>query len=152
MADLTVNQAHESDLDKLLPLVAAYHEFESVGTSEEFRREAVSRLLRDSALGEILRIERDGALVGYIALCFGYSIEFGGRDAFVDELYLVPDERGRGTGSLVLAHAQDHLRKRGFAAVHLEVALTNDRAKALYRKCGFEGREKYHLMSAYLQE
>ena len=30
-------------------------------------------------------------IVGYIALGYGYAIEFAGRDAFIDEFYILPE-------------------------------------------------------------
>ena len=42
-----------------------------------------------------IRLEAAGKAVGYAAVTFGYSLEFGGRDAFLDEFFLsetVPEE------------------------------------------------------------
>jgi len=37
----------------------------------------------------------DGQAAGYAATCSGFSIEFGGRDAFIDELHIAPGHRAR---------------------------------------------------------
>jgi ribosomal protein S18 acetylase RimI-like enzyme len=58
--------------------------------------------------------------VGYVVITLGYSIEYGGRDGFIDDLYLVP-EPALGIGTL-----------------HLEVETGNDYASRLYRRAGFE--------------
>jgi GNAT superfamily N-acetyltransferase len=34
--------------------------------------------------------------LGYIVLAFGFSFETGGRNAFIDELYVAPEHRGKG--------------------------------------------------------
>ena len=90
------------DLDGLVPLVRAYHEFEHVVLSDAQRVAALKPLLTDASLGRIWLIRMRGCLVGYIAVCFGYSIEFIGKDAFVDEFFIEPGWRGRGIGSKVL--------------------------------------------------
>lgn len=143
--------ADEARLAELLPLVRAYHAFDGIDMSDAQRAEAVAPLLpADSPLGRIWLIETGGRTVGYVALCLGYSIEFRGRDAFVDELYLVEQARGQGLGSRVLERVRAEARGMGIAALHLEVARDNARARALYEKWGFRTREQFTLMSCSL--
>ena len=111
------------------------------------RRAAVTRLLETPALGGIWLVLEGDALAGYIALCIGFSIEFGGHDGFVDEFYLAPEYRGRGGGRHALQALIPLAAERGVNALHLEVARDNAPARALYARCGFIAREKYVLMS-----
>jgi ribosomal protein S18 acetylase RimI-like enzyme len=114
-------------------------------------------LLRDPSLGRVWIIlantdetykhektERE-LPVGYIVLCFGYSLEWLGRDAFVDEFYLRPDYRGRGWGRTTMAFLEDAARKLNVTALHLEVMHHNTNALELYRKLGFEGHKSSFL-------
>lgn len=140
--------ANDFHVAALLPLVRAYHEFEQIGLSEQQRRDAVLPLLGlDSQAGRIWLIFTSQKVVGYVALCFGYSIEFGGRDAFIDELFLVESARGQGIGKQVLDFVIRQATSLNIAALHLEVAHTNDRAKRLYSQAGFSARDRYHLMT-----
>ncbi|MGR8920588.1 MAG: N-acetyltransferase family protein [Gammaproteobacteria bacterium] len=145
--DWTLREATPADAATLLPLVTAYHDFEQFDTTPAAREAAVRRLLDEPALGGIWLVLADGHVAGYLALCLGFSIEFGGHDAFVDEFYLAPEFRGRGGGSFALAAVREAARGRGVAALHLEVARDNARARALYRKVGFVAREKYVIMT-----
>jgi GNAT superfamily N-acetyltransferase len=143
--------ADASRLDVLLPLVRGYHEFEHVSMSDADRAAAIAPLLEPgSPLGCIWLIRAGGEAVGYVALCFGYSIEFRGRDSFVDEFFLVESARGRGLGSRVLEQVKAEARALGIAALHLEVARDNARARQLYEKWGFGAREQFTLMSCSL--
>lgn len=142
--------AGPAQLDELLPLVAAYHAFEEVETSAEQRRHSVGKLLRDKNLGEIWLVRKMDRLIGYIAVCYSYSIEFGGRDGFIDEFYVDASERGMGIGGRVLKEIAALLRARGIVAVHLEVDGGNGRARAAYARAGFSARDKYHVMSLVL--
>ena len=148
--DITLELVAPHQLEELLPLVAAYHAFEEVDSSPEKRRSSVSYLLKDNSLGEIWLIRKLDSLIGYIAVCYSYSIEFGGRDAFVDEFYVEAAERGKGIGSKVLAEVSALLRERDIVALHLEVDGTNERAKSTYARAGFSSRDKYHVMSLVL--
>jgi ribosomal protein S18 acetylase RimI-like enzyme len=150
MTSLELTLARPADLELILPMVEGYHEFEKIDSSAAQRESAVARLLADTDLGAIWTIRADGALCGYIALCRGFSIEFDGFDAFVDEFYLLPGFRGKGIGKLVLEEIKSLARRLDINALHLEVARDNERARRLYRAAGFEAREKYLLMSARL--
>ena len=148
--EITLELAGPAQLEELLPLVAAYHAFEEVETSAEQRRNSASKLLGDKKLGEIWLVRNLDKLIGYIAVCYSYSIEFGGRDAFIDEFYVEAAERGKGIGGRVLKEIAKLLRVRGIVAVQLEVDGQNERARAAYARAGFSSRDKYHVMSLAL--
>jgi GNAT superfamily N-acetyltransferase len=150
--DIALELTGPPQLEELLPLVAAYHAFEEVETSAEQRRDSVARLLQDKSLGEIWLVRKLGGPVGYIAICYSYSIEFGGRDAFIDEFYVAAAERGKGIGGMVLKEIASLLRVRGIVAVHLEVDGQNERARAAFARAGFSSRDKYRVMSLALAQ
>ena len=143
--------ATEPDLPVLLPLVADYHRFEAVDSSAAGRESALRRLLAAPEFGAVWLVQVEGSTAGYIALCRGFSIEFDGFDAFIDEFFLLPEYRGRGVGGRVLELIRDEARRLDINALHLEVARDNDAARRLYRRAGFEAREKYVLMTALLE-
>ncbi|HEX9853517.1 MAG TPA: GNAT family N-acetyltransferase [Woeseiaceae bacterium] len=145
-----IRQATIRHIDDLLPLVSAYHEFEGVAQDAETRRKAISTLLIAPELGPVWLIHHAGKLAGYIAICLGYSIEFGGRDAFVDEFFLLEPFRGKGIGLEVLGRVIEALRNDGVKALHLQVGQSNERARAMYEAAGFVLRDQYHLMSCEL--
>ena len=146
--DVELHLASINELDVILPLVRDYHAFERLDTTDAQRESAVRGLLEQPQFGRIWLIRCDGALAGYIALCRGYSLEFSGFDAFIDELFLGAEYRGRGVGARVLCAIKVEARKHDINALHLEVARDNLPARKLYASVGFESREKYVLMSA----
>lgn len=130
--------AGPSDETTLLGLARAFYTEDGDALSRP-SEQAVSRLLRDRSLGLAFKIVRQDRVVGYAVLCFGFSIEWGGRDAFVDDLYVEPGERGRGLGKHTIEHLVAAARRAGCAALHLEVKSGN-RAQGLYRRLGFADR------------
>ena len=147
---IRLREAGPADLEALLPLVCDYHAFEEFDLSDAEREAVLQPLLDEPSLGQVWLLECGPEAVGYVALCFGYSIEFQGRDAFIDELYIRPAWRGRGLGRLALEEACRRARDAGVRALHLEVANDNDRALRLYAALGFEDRPRFHLMSRKL--
>jgi len=148
--------ATEFDAEILLPFMRDYYAFDGHAFDEQKARAALIALLRDPNLGRVWLIlvhtneseknEKTRELpIGYIVLCFGYSLEWLGRDAFVDEFYLLPDYRGRGWGRKTMAFLEDAARELNVTALHLEVMRENTRAMDLYRKLGFEGHKSSFL-------
>ena len=147
-----LKRCQETDLGALLPLVEAYHALEQIESTAASRETALRRLIGHPEFGAAWLIHCNGEIGGHIILCRGYSVEFGGFDAFIDELYLSPSFRGRGVGRRVLDLIRPQARALEINALHLEVARDNDRARGLYSACGFEAREKYVLMSLRIDE
>ena len=145
-----IRLASEKDLELILPLAQAYHEFEGLHVSDSERESAIHTLITNHTLGGIWLIHHENEQVGYLALCKGYSIEFGGSDAFIDEFYIRPEFRGKGLGKHVLDLIKNEAKKLGVQALHLEVARDNIPTQKLYSTAKFQLREKYVLMSVKL--
>lgn len=139
-------RAAPAHLDTLIDFMRAYYAFDGIPFDPVKQRSALSGLMANPQHGRAWLIEYDGQIVGYMAVCFGYSLEFGGRDAFVDELYLLPHMRGKGIGAEAMRVMLETCRTNGIQAVHLEVSPENEAALASYRKAGFE-RRPFTLMS-----
>jgi ribosomal protein S18 acetylase RimI-like enzyme len=83
-------------------------------------------------------LEFESQTVGYVVLTFGFSLEYGGLDAYVDELFVKPEFRCQGFASLALEFLTLECQKLNIVALHLEVDADNHSAKALYAKMGFK--------------
>jgi ribosomal protein S18 acetylase RimI-like enzyme len=99
--------------------------------------QALHQLVVGDPYGRCWIVHERGQPVGYAVLTLGFSIEYGGRDGFIDDLYLVPSARGRGLGRRVLSFLLDEARALGIRTLHLEVATENDPAARLYEALGF---------------
>jgi ribosomal protein S18 acetylase RimI-like enzyme len=137
--------AVESDADILLDFMRAYYAFDGHGFDREKARIALTTLLCDANLGLAWLILDGEKIVGYIVLCFGYSLEWLGRDAFVDEFFLREEYRGRGWGRRTMEFLEEEARKVGVRALHLEVVEGNVQALALYRGLGFREHKSTFL-------
>lgn len=134
-------------LDRLLTLVAAFHAEEGIALSDEARRAGLEPLLQGIPHGAVYLIGPPRAAIGYVVITFGWSVEFGGLDGFIDELYIRPGVRGRGIASETLQSLPRALAGAGLKALHLEVSHDNATAQRLYARAGFASRDGYHLMT-----
>lgn len=146
----TLSIASETDIEELLPMVARYHETERIASSQEQRTRALLVLLREPKFGLVWLIRCGGMPVGYIVVCFCYSIEFGGHDSFIDEFFIEKDHRGLGLGSNAIVRIMSELSRQGIRALSLEVSKINQQAMDFYLRCGFETRDCYSIMTRHL--
>jgi ribosomal protein S18 acetylase RimI-like enzyme len=136
MADLELVPVGPAEESALLALARDFHAEDGHPLTERGER-AIAMIAAGHPLGKAWLVRERGALVGYAVLGLGFGIEYGGPDAFVDDLYLVPAARGRGLGRAVMARLEAEARALGLAVLFLVVDPDNERARALYDREGF---------------
>jgi GNAT superfamily N-acetyltransferase len=125
----------------ILDLMERFYAEERYPFDREKARAALESFLADPSLGRAWLFKDRGAAVGYFVLTLGFSLEYGGRDAFVDELFVSPSHRGAGLGRRALDVMGEACRALGVQALHLEVEKDNP-ASEIYRKWGFEDHDR----------
>ena len=145
MNEPTLVAVGPADRAALEAMVRAYYAEDRLTFDEHRQGTALAALLDGDGLGRAWLVRHGDAVVGYVVLTLGFSLESGGRDGFVDELYVVPTARGGGIGARVLALVEAEARALGLKKLYLEVGHDN-RASGLYRRAGFIDHAR-HLMS-----
>ena len=140
--------AGESDAEQILELMRQLNRDDPgpEPLDEAAARKALLTLLRDPSFGRAWLICNGQAAVAYVVLTFGYSLEFHGRDAFIDELFVEASHRGRGWGQRTLEFVEREAQTLGVRALHLAVSQQNHAAYETYHRAGFENRG-FRLMS-----
>jgi len=134
--------ARVEDESTVVALMRDFYAEEHLVFDELITPRAVHDLLTQPSLGSIILLEHAGSVIGYLVVTFGFSLEFHGRYALLDELYLVPSVRGRGWGRHALEVAADTARAAGVAALRLEVNHANTRARSTYLKSGYQDNRR----------
>ena len=131
--------ASEDDAGLLLEMMREYYAFDGHAFDPERAQVALGAFLREPSFGRSWLI------------CDDASLEYLGRDAFIDEFYLRESYRGRGWGKSALAHVEDQARALDVRSIHLEVVRQNTGAKEVYRKSGYTDHHHY-LMSKWIEQ
>jgi len=139
----TFRAAERADVETLLDMVREYYEFDGHTYERDALRQALEGLLDDPARGHAWLICDGPAPIGYVVLTLGYSVEYHGRDAFVDELYIRPAYRRGGIGTQTFAFLEDACRALQVRALNLEVERHNTGAQQFYRAIGFADQDRY---------
>ncbi len=137
--------ADADDTDALVEMMRDFNAHEAIAFDEREVRAVLAHLFAHDAYGLACLIVLGGEVAGYLVIAFGFSVEFRGRDAFIDELYVKGDYRGRGLGTAAITFAEGVCRERGVRALHLEVERRNTRAQSVYRRAGFADHDRYLL-------
>ncbi len=148
---VTCREAGNGDAPLLLEMMREFYAVEELPFEGARAGRGLFELIGNRALGRAWLIESAGQPAGYVVLAFGFSLELGGLDAFVDELYVRPGFERRGLGRATLAFVEREARVSGVRTLLLEVRRGNDRAKRLYERAGFLGRHN-ELMAKTLEQ
>lgn len=128
----TIRRADRADLPTLIELHRSFCAIDRHPFSEPRVRRAFDGLVDDDTHGVVWIIDDP---LAYAALTWGWSIEAGGSEAVLDEIFV--SERGRGVGSALIEHLVTDARRRGVARIFLETESHNERVRGLYARHGF---------------
>ena len=148
LSNVSLQPVTSQDEEVLIALARAFHS-EDGHALEDGGERAVRAVCRGDPMALAWFLCADGVRVGYAVLTFGFSIEHGGRDGFIDDLYVLPAARGRGIGTAAMDLLEQAARDRGVQGLHLEVERGNAKAQALYRRRGYRVTDR-RLMSKRL--
>jgi len=110
---------------------------------EEFRpdlqkqAEGLKKIIETPDAGCILKAEANGRIIGMVNLLFTISTFTGGRVCILEDMVVLPEHRGSGTGAKILEAAKDKVREMGCSRITLLTDGSNVRAQKFYKKHEF---------------
>ena len=141
---ISIQLATATDLETLLPLMRHMQNDDpwSEPFNETIVRKNLSELLSNAHFGLIYLVRDEQTPVAYLVICFDFSLEYHGKGAWVDELFVESSHRGQGIGTQLLDLAENASREHHAQFLHLEVNHGN-LAIELYRRRGFVDHQRY---------
>lgn len=133
---------HAGEHDLVSSMMRRFYGHFGYAYSPRVQGRSFRHLLADPRRGRAWLVTIDGEPAGYVVLTLGWSIEYGGLVAMVDELFIEAAHRGGGLGTWVLGRMKTQARRLGVRRLFLEVESYNRRAKALYARVGYEDRKR----------
>ncbi|HCF29262.1 MAG TPA: GNAT family N-acetyltransferase [Cyanobacteria bacterium UBA11049] len=147
--ETSFKRAEMSDMEILMEFIREFCEVDHHPFDDFSVRVALTKIVSDDSLGRVWLIQRNSEAIGYIVLTFGYSLEYRGREAVIDEIYIRESHRGRGIGKRAIEFVEEVSPSLEIKALHLEVERENIAAQYFYRKVGFEDQDSY-LMTKWI--
>lgn len=128
-----------SELEALLPMIAAYQRFYEVEDIDEERNRAFfSRFLAPSDDGMLIGAWREDDLVGYACLYWHFTSLVPAETVLLNDLYVAEDRRGKGIGRALIDASAEIARERGAHQLQWVTAPDNETAQRLYDTTGAE--------------
>jgi GNAT superfamily N-acetyltransferase len=146
VADITLAPARRQDVPAILALIKGLADYERL-SHEVVATEA---LLDESLFGarpaaEVVIAWAGGDAVGFALFFHNYSTFLGRRGIYLEDLYVVPEWRGRGIGRRLLTHLARLAVERGCGRLEWSVLGWNEPAVGFYRKLGADVLEDWRI-------
>lgn len=141
----TLRSATAADVPLILSLIrdlATYEKLlhEVVATEDSLRRTLFGdKLAGDDPVAPAAHVviaEEDGQPAGFALYFFNYSTFLSKPGLYLEDLFVKPEFRGRGTGKALLLHLAKIANSRGCGRMEWAVLDWNEPAKGFYKKLG----------------
>ena len=126
------------DIEVIVALMKVFYEIDAYSIDISVSQKNFATFIANPNLGRAWLIYQKKEVVGYIILTFLFSFEYGGTIAFLDELYLAKNSRGKGLGKKAVAFVKDQAKQHKLRLLYLEVERHNSTGQKLYLAAGFE--------------
>ncbi len=138
-----VRRATIQDLDRLGPLFDAYRQFYGQPSSLVGARKFLSDRLAHNESVVLIAEKRDGTAIGFVQLFPTFSSILAARMFLLGDLFVAPEARRRGVGTLLLNSAAEAARTAGAVRLELATAITNTPAQKLYEGLGWKRDKEF---------
>lgn len=105
--------------------------------SDECFRDTFNGALESEELITLMIFEEDDVPVGFANLMTIYSIWAHGKALILDDLYLIPNVRGKGYGKKALEHIESFGKDRQYKRLQFQSEITNPNAMEFYKSIGY---------------
>ena len=126
------------DISTITQMMQDFYAIDNYPMDVEVAKTLFQEFISNEHLGKSWLIYSENEIVGYIILTFIFSFEYGGKIAFVDELFIKETARGKGIGKEAIQFIQREVPKLSLKLLYLEVEPHNENAQKLYLAHDFE--------------
>jgi ribosomal protein S18 acetylase RimI-like enzyme len=134
----TFKPLEKVDISTITQMMQDFYAIDNYPMDVEESKKLFQEFITNENLGKSWLIFSENEIVGYIILTFIFSFEYGGKIAFIDELFIKETERGKGFGKEAIQFIQREVPKLSLKLLYLEVEPHNENAQKLYLAHDFE--------------
>ena len=132
-----------SQIETTTTMMQDFYAIDNYPIDIEVSKKLFQEFISDENLGKAFLIchsdeGRTSELVGYVILTYVFSFEYKGRIAFLDELYIKENFRGKGIGKQTIDFIKEQASNQNVKLIYLEVENHNQNAQKLYLANNFE--------------
>jgi aminoglycoside 6'-N-acetyltransferase I len=138
MPNCLIEPISERESDQALDLLARFFVEEGFSAALPALQENLTARLQDAG-GAVLGAWQNGQLIGVATIATGHDLEHG-LYAELEDLYVVPQQRGKGTGRALINAARQWSQQQGCTSLSVTVTpegQTRHNLISFYEKLGF---------------
>ena len=134
------------EIDAALDLLGSQLHEHQLSTGLGQARCVIEQIVNHSRLGFVLvAAGKNGKPVGVALGCAFLGVEHGGTSGWLEELYVLPEFRKRGIGSLLVVEFVRVASALGWRAIDLEIDSSHRQAASLYKRHGFQRLNRFRF-------
>ena len=113
MTNVTFRFAEEKDTALVLQFIQGLAEYERMPDEVIATEELLREWIFEKHKAEVLLAELDGAAVGFALFFHNFSTFLGRSGIYLEDLYVLPEHRGKGCGKAILRELANIAVERG---------------------------------------
>ena len=135
---MQIEKATVNDIPELCQLLAIlFNQEAEFKPDRQAQQTGLQAIISNPDIGIILLARHKDKVVGMVSLLFSISTALGGRVAMLEDMVVLPEQRGLGMGSALLNAAIKTARDNGCLRITLLTDSDNETAQGFYEKQGF---------------
>ena len=135
--NFAIRPATAADVPIILELIRALATYERAPNDVTATEDGLSKVLfGEKPAAEVLLAFEDETAVGFAVFFHNFSTWLGRPGLYLEDLFVRPEDRGKGYGRALLIHLAKIARDRGCGRMEWAVLDWNDAAIQFYRKLG----------------
>lgn len=128
-----IEPVSKHNLIEALPLIKAYQEFYKIADISDSKNEQFfSQFGESSPAGCQFIYRNNGIVVGFATVYFSYASSIVSKVAVLNDVFTMPDFRGKGIAGKLINHCWHYAQNNGSARLQWVTAPENSAAKRLY--------------------
>lgn len=148
MSEAYIEKLQEKNIEDIIGMMRDFYAIDNYPFKETETRDNFHKFCANPELGQaFLLFNNEHEIIGYVIMAYLFSFEFGGRIAFLDELFLTEKVRGQGYGKVAVDFVKEFAAEKQLKVVMLEIERHNRNAYDLYISKGF--KEHYRNLMIY---
>ena len=150
-----IRTASVGDCGGILRMIRALARYEKMEDQVVATEELLREWIFEKKKAEVLFATEDGKDVGFALLFHNFSTFLGRAGIYLEDLYVLPEYRGKGHGKALLKRLAQITLERGCGRLDWQCLDWNERSIAFYRSLGAEALEDwtgYRLSGKTLEE
>ncbi|RYG33169.1 GNAT family N-acetyltransferase [bacterium] len=134
---MTLRPATAADVPTILRFIRLLAEYERLADEAVATEEGLcEELFGDRPAAEVVIAEIEGEPAGFALFFHNFSTFLGRRGLYLEDLFVLPEHRGKGIGRALLSHLAGIAVDRGYGRFEWSVLDWNEPAIGVYRRIG----------------